>query len=249
MKDRKILEVDSTIYNHGFDDFVNITKITYDDGFTTVRKDYENRFKYKDSTEMVSHEPMFLDMLKDTKIVPKIYKTNSNENGFFIETEFIKNSKTLIEYLYITEENEYGKKTYKFNDKISYKRRFEYAIKIAKAFEKIHDKGIVHRDIKPNNILIKNCKVYVIDFGISLFKGQCPKCLSGNKRYSPEDNMTCYRACRFQDDLYSLAKMFTNDFELNKYCDFNKFMDYKRNRLTIKALIKELEKGYAKCVA
>lgn len=33
--------------------------------------------------------------------------------------------------------------------------------------ESLHDRGILHRDIKPDNFWVKNGKIYMIDFGIS----------------------------------------------------------------------------------
>lgn len=44
--------------------------------------------------------------------------------------------------------------------------------KIAKALEHAHNQGIVHRDIKPHNVMIlKNGSAKVTDFGIA---GSCP---------------------------------------------------------------------------
>ena len=48
----------------------------------------------------------------------------------------------------------------------------DYAIQIAEALEEAHSKGIVHRDIKADNIMInsKN-QIKVMDFGLAKLKG------------------------------------------------------------------------------
>ena len=44
----------------------------------------------------------------------------------------------------------------------------DYTIQILEALEHAHDSGVVHRDIKPHNILVtRNGKVKVTDFGIA----------------------------------------------------------------------------------
>ena len=52
---------------------------------------------------------------------------------------------------------------------LSYIRRLKLFLKICKAVAKLHSKGIVHRDIKPGNILIDNDRVLLCDFGIAQF--------------------------------------------------------------------------------
>ncbi len=51
---------------------------------------------------------------------------------------------------------------------LNWKETLHFAIQIAKALEHAHSRGIVHRDIKPHNIMVlKNGSVKVMDFGIA----------------------------------------------------------------------------------
>jgi serine/threonine-protein kinase len=82
-----------------------------------------------------------------------IYEINEFENTHFIATEFI-DGKTL---------NDYAK-----DNPLSYKSVLEIAIQIASALDVAHSNGIVHRDIKPDNVMIRpDGFVKILDFGIA----------------------------------------------------------------------------------
>ena len=51
---------------------------------------------------------------------------------------------------------------------LNWKETLHFAIQIAKALQHAHSRGIVHRDIKPHNVMVlKNGSVKVMDFGIA----------------------------------------------------------------------------------
>ena len=51
---------------------------------------------------------------------------------------------------------------------LNWKETLHFAIQIAKALEHAHSRGLVHRDIKPHNVMVlKNGSVKVTDFGIA----------------------------------------------------------------------------------
>ena len=51
---------------------------------------------------------------------------------------------------------------------LNWKETLHFSMQIAKGLEHAHSRGIVHRDIKPHNIMVlKNGSVKVMDFGIA----------------------------------------------------------------------------------
>ncbi len=82
-----------------------------------------------------------------------IYEIAESEETHFIATEFI-NGKTL---------NEYAK-----DSPFNYSSALEIAIQVVSALDVAHSSGIVHRDIKPDNVMIRTDGfVKILDFGIA----------------------------------------------------------------------------------
>ena len=82
-----------------------------------------------------------------------IYEIGESDETHFIATEFIE-GKTLNDY--------------KRANPINYKSALEIAVQIASALDEAHSAGIVHRDIKPDNVMIRaNGLVKILDFGIA----------------------------------------------------------------------------------
>lgn len=79
------------------------------------------------------------------------------------------------------------------------------------------DKGITHRDIRPENILFRNCKPVLIDFGWAVSDARpyfTPKFLGDLER--PRDGSFC--------DVYSMGKVL-KDLNGGRYPEFNLILD------------------------
>jgi PAS domain S-box-containing protein len=96
-------------------------------------------------------------------------------------------------------------------------RFFSIAIQIADVLGRVHARRIIHRDIKPTNLLIEpdTGKVFLADFGISVLLESerrhiyDPAVLEGTLPYiSPEQTGRTGRAVDFRSDLYSLGVTF-----------------------------------------
>ena len=91
---------------------------------------------------------------------------------------------------------------------LNWKETLHFSMQIAKALEHAHSRGIVHRDIKPHNVMVlKNGSVKVMDFGIARVMNKSntlTKEALGSVHYiSPEQARGGFTDNR--SDLYSLS--------------------------------------------
>ena len=92
-------------------------------------------------------------MLSHPNIV-QVYDVSSSEKANFIVMELIDGI-SLKQYM-------------EKKGVLNWKETLHFAMQIAKGLEHAHSRGIVHRDIKPHNVMVlKNGSVKVMDFGIA----------------------------------------------------------------------------------
>jgi len=132
-------------------------------------------------------------MLSHPNIV-QVYDVSSTDNANYIVMELIDGI-SLKQYM-------------ERKGVLNWKETLHFAMQIAKGLEHAHSRGIVHRDIKPHNVMVlKNGSVKVMDFGIARVMNKSntlTKEALGSVHYiSPEQAKGGHTDNR--SDLYSLS--------------------------------------------
>jgi non-specific serine/threonine protein kinase len=116
---------------------------------TEYTKDQEARERFKREAKAAA-------VLNHPNIVT-IYEINEHEDQSYIAMEYVE-GKTLKEFL--------------TSNTLPLSKAVDYTIQICEGLSQAHKKGIVHRDIKPQNILVnKDGQVKILDFGLAKLKG------------------------------------------------------------------------------
>lgn len=136
--------------------------------------------------ELVGKERLQEIFIEEAKImgeithdhVAKIIDCHENDASPFIVMEYFAHSLgSLIGETYQLE---------KPSRIISINKAFEYIRQSLKGLERLHFAGIVHRDIKPFNLMITNDdRVKIIDFGLSRVRGEEKMAIPGMQVGSP----------------------------------------------------------------
>lgn len=135
-------------------------------------------------------ERVILQKLKHTKGVPELFFAGKEKELFLV-----------MEYILGNSLKRYGRvcgKLYK-------KKSLLWMIKICKVLNKIYEQGIIHMDLKPENIMLdQSGNIYLIDFGAALFAGEK---LSGygTKNYASKKQAKTEERADIYFDIYSLT--------------------------------------------
>ncbi len=129
-----------------------------DDRIVAVKILKEEYLQNEEFTRRFKNESKAIAILSHPNIV-KVYDVSFGDKMQYIVMEYIDGI-TLKEYIE-------GQAEFKWKEAV------HFTVQILRALQHAHDKGIVHRDIKPQNImLLPDGTIKVADFGIARFSRQ-----------------------------------------------------------------------------
>ena len=134
--------------------FVYKAKDTVEERSVAVKILKDEFLTNEEFTRRFKNESKAIAIMSHPNIV-KVYDVDFGERQQYIVMEYIDGI-TLKEYI--------------DQQRISWKEAVHFTVQILRALQHAHDKGIVHRDIKPQNImLLADGTIKVTDFGIAHF--------------------------------------------------------------------------------
>ncbi|HYE78750.1 MAG TPA: serine/threonine-protein kinase, partial [bacterium] len=113
-----------------------------------INPEVANRFK---------NEAVITAKLTGNPYIIKVYDYGYKERIHYIITMFLSGRSLRDEMKY----------RFTQNQKFDWREAAEIMVKVGKALESVHAREVVHRDIKPGNIIFENGQPILIDFGIA----------------------------------------------------------------------------------
>ena len=164
------------------------------DRFVAIKVLKEEYLNDKDFVEKFKGEGRAVGSLSHNNII-NIYDVGTEGSINYIVMEYVK-GKTL-------------KQIIKEEGRLPYEKAIDMSIEICKALDYAHRNNIIHRDVKPHNILVtEDGVVKVTDFGIAKATNSSTitntnKVVGSAHYFSPEQAKGSYIDCR--TDIYSLG--------------------------------------------
>ena len=157
------------------------------------------------SPHCMTHKALVDRFLKESEIsgltdhpnIIKIIDRGEWENGLYIAMEFIQGI-SLRQFI--------------LDKSLSNEKAVKIILDVASALLHLHSHGVIHRDLKPDNILITDeGRIKLIDFGIAYLVDEALQeeykigGFMGTPSYMSPEQLTAPESATFSDDIYSLG--------------------------------------------
>src|SRR3970040_2057148 len=117
----------------------------------------EDDHKARVTRKMFFNEAQMMGRLQHPNILP-IYDAGDENGSYYVVTEHVHGARTLAAYC-------------KPDNLLRVDDVVEIIFKAAKALHYAHSRGVIHRNVKPNNIMLTlDNNIRIIDFGIALIQ-------------------------------------------------------------------------------
>lgn len=167
-----------------------------------ILKNISNTNEFHSSVVNLKNEYDIMKYLSDSNLMLNVNSFERHADGYFLSMEDTEGTslKEIIK-----------------NEKISLDNFFNIALGLSDLLLFIHKKKVIHKDIKPDNIILNNNynDIRLIDFGISTrlskeeTKWSAANVLEGSIHYiSPEQTGRMNRSVDYRSDFYSLGITF-----------------------------------------
>lgn len=143
-------------------------------------------------------------------IIPIHGISRDDNNGIHLVMKLV-NGKTLREYLRNITLNYRIRGIHAFDETMQLRKRLEIFLRVCDTIVYAHHRGVIHRDLKPDNIMIgKYMEVFVMDWGLAkvILPGENSfppvEKISGTPRYFPPEVLRG-EPLDFRSDIYTLG--------------------------------------------